>query len=322
MHHETTLLNIRSFAVFKKIKQPQQVERILFVTLSNIGDAILTTPCLEALHQLFPNAVIDIVCDQRSAALFQYCPYLGEIINKEKRAGWRGWLKLGMRLRQQQYDIAVDLRTDGLLYIVKAKVKAFKRGNQQTMMMHSVQKHYAALQPIANTPIPNTVIWLSKQAIFKAETTLKIDANKRILAIGIGANFSGKIWPATSFARFANTLKGHVDRVFIFGDHNDIQLSNTFEEQCDLPTQNFCGKLTLLETAAYLKKASFFIGNDSGLGHIASALAMPTFTVFGVGQPSRYRPWGKKEMWYQDQNLEIKQVNPEHIAAMVLPTLV
>jgi heptosyltransferase III len=310
------MLKVSSFACFKKIKQPQKITKILFVTLSNIGDAILTTPTLEALHQLFPNAKIDIICDQRSAIIFKYCPYLGELIYKEKQAGWRGWLKLAMRLRQQQYDIAVDLRTDGLLYVVKANIKVLKRSNRKTIAMHSVQKHYAALKPMDDVPIPDVTIWLPQQEV--ATNSVK---QQRILAIGIGANFNGKIWPAASFARFANAVKDHFEMVFIFGDKKDALLVDAFIEQCTLPTENYCGKLSLLETAAYLENACFFIGNDSGLGHIASALTIPTFTVFGIGQPHRYVPWGKSAMWYQEPSLDINKVKPATIAAMVLPTL-
>ena len=50
-------------------------KKILFITLSNIGDAILTTPVLEYLHQMHPKAKIDIVGDLRSQELFSGCDY-------------------------------------------------------------------------------------------------------------------------------------------------------------------------------------------------------------------------------------------------------
>ena len=57
------------------------MQQILFITLSNIGDAIMTTPVLERLHQLYPDASIDLVCDPRSQSLFEHCPYRGEIFS-------------------------------------------------------------------------------------------------------------------------------------------------------------------------------------------------------------------------------------------------
>lgn len=305
----------------KNVGNPLEVTQILFVTLSNIGDAILTTPTLEALHHQFPNAGIDIVCDQRSAIIFQHYPYLGRLIYKEKQAGWKALLALVSVLRQKEYDVAVDLRTDGLLHFVKAKTKVFKLSNRKTIKMHSAEKHYAVLKNLVKAPIPSTKIWLSENEMRLADEALKTYAQQRILGIGIGANFAGKIWPASSFAMLANILKPYFDVILIFGDQNDASLSEAFKSKCHLPTIDYCGQLNLLETAAYLRKAHFFIGNDSGLGHIASALALPTFTVFGVGQPARYLPWSNKAMWYQDPQFEIKNVDPLNIAAMLIPAL-
>jgi len=66
------------------------INKILFISLSNIGDAVMTTPVLQALHELYPEAVIDIVGDQRSSEIFKYCPFLGEIFHKHKSSFLRG----------------------------------------------------------------------------------------------------------------------------------------------------------------------------------------------------------------------------------------
>jgi heptosyltransferase-3 len=57
-------------------------DRILVVTLSNIGDAAMTTPVFETLHQLYPSSVIDIVGDERSSEIFLGAPYLGLPVGK------------------------------------------------------------------------------------------------------------------------------------------------------------------------------------------------------------------------------------------------
>ncbi len=90
----------------------ESTRHILLITLSNIGDALMTTPVLEALHRQYPQAVIDIVTDARASDLFEHCPYRGEIILKQK--GWRGTIALLKQLRVTRYDLIVDLRTDGL----------------------------------------------------------------------------------------------------------------------------------------------------------------------------------------------------------------
>ena len=74
--------------------------RHLVVTLSNIGDLVMTTPVIEALHERFPGDAIDIVADRRSSALLEATPYLGTIYHRDKRAGFTEQLALLRRLRR------------------------------------------------------------------------------------------------------------------------------------------------------------------------------------------------------------------------------
>ncbi len=296
-----------------------QVKRILFITLSNIGDVILTTPTLEALHQQYPDAVIDIVCDPRSAIIFKYCPYLGDLFFKHKEAGWRGTLTLIRQLRQRNYDVAVDLRSDGLLWVLRAKQRAFKLANRESLHLHSVEKHFFSVKKLVSLNLPPApVIWLSDVERAIADKLLAGHSELRILALGIGANFSGKIWPIENFQALCGELKAHFDVVMLLGGLDDAYLSAGFSSKCQLPVLDFCGKTDLLTTAALLAHSDYFVGNDSGLGHIASALATPSLTVFGVGQPNRYRPWGVKALWIQDADFNITKVSAKMVAEKIV----
>lgn len=296
-----------------------QVKRILFITLSNIGDAILTTPTLEALHLQYPDAVIDIVCDPRSAIIFKNCPYRGELFLKHKKAGWRGTFTLIRQLRQRHYDIAVDLRSDGLLWLLRTKQRAFKLANRVSMHLHSAEKHFAAVKKlVAVTPRPAPKVWLSDD---ERAITTEILANYqglRILALGLGANFAGKIWPVEQFQALCHELKMQFDVVLLLGSQQDAVLSKAFQSGCEMRVLDCCGKTDLLTTAALLEQSDYFVGNDSGLGHLASAVGTPSFTVFGVGQPHRYRPWGNKALWVQDTEYNIANVSGKMVAEKIV----
>ena len=77
------------------------------------------------------------------------------------------------------------------------------------------------------------------------------------------------------------------------------------------------GRIDLLTTAAVLTHAAYFVGNDSGVGHIAAAMGRPTMTVFGPGQPERYRPWGALARWIVAADGEIGSVSAGEVAAAV-----
>ncbi len=106
----------------------QSSDKALFISLSNIGDAIMTTPALELLHARYPEHSIDIVADRRSGEIFEHCPYRGEIFYKNKRAAWRGVPALLGQLRVSFYEVVVDLRSDGLAYLLRARRRYIPNG--------------------------------------------------------------------------------------------------------------------------------------------------------------------------------------------------
>ena len=63
--------------------------------------------------------------------------------------------------------------------------------------------------------------------------------------------------------------------------------------------------------------SSFFIGNDSGLGHIASAVSVPSLTLFGIGEPQRYHPWGAQATWLQGDNNNINSITVNAVVQAV-----
>jgi ADP-heptose:LPS heptosyltransferase len=295
------------------------MRQILFITLSNIGDAVLTTPALEALHQCFPKAHIDLVADRRSSALFTHCPYRGRILYKDKKAGWQGLLRLIYQLRRIRYDLIVDLRTDGLAYLLRARKRLTKRGIKP-VGLHAVEHHMAVVAPLlsSTTPIPPCRVWLQAKQVQFAKAQLSQLPGNRWLALGPGANWAPKIWPAPAFIALVNAVKKHFDGVILVGGPHDRERGQLVAANLPLPHVNLCGTTDLLQATAILQQASVFVGNDSGLSHLASAVGTSTFTVFGPGQPERYHPWGKDSHWWVAPGNDLRNLNPEVIASQVI----
>jgi heptosyltransferase III len=294
---------------------------ILFITLSNIGDVILTLPTLEAIHVKYPRAMIDIVGDKKSLILFKNCPYVNKIIEKNKDSGIKGLVKLILTLRQTRYDLAIDLRTDGLLYFIRSKIKLHKYSNKSTKDLHAVEKHFLVIKDIVDKAISKPKIWLSRDEKKISSRVLGKNVDRKILALGLGANYEGKIWPVDSFLKLAGRLKPYFDIVMLIGNKQDNKLAIEFQSMYEGDTINCSGQHNLLETASLLSKALFFVGNDSGLGHIASAVNIKSLTIFGPGEPWRYRPWGDKGIWIQSSDLKINSVNPDQAADEIISFL-
>ena len=282
----------------------------LFITLSNIGDALLTTPVLQFLHQYDENASIDIVGDERSSVLFHHCPYRGEIHHKQKQRFLRGVPALWYELRRKRYDLVVDLRTDILARLVRAEKRLIKNGGDRHI--HAVEKHFSAVAEIAGeTEIPNTILWPGREdKDFAGDICARLPG-KRWLCMGPGANWDKKIWPPERYALTARNLSGEFDALVLLGSEADNRQALQVAPNAGLPCINLCGRTTLLQAAAVMARMALFIGNDSGLGHMSAAVKTPSFTLFGPGSPERYRPWGPRAGWYAaaDRNIENIPVN-------------
>ncbi len=277
---------------------PDPTERILVVSLSNVGDAVMTTPVLEALHRRYPAAVIDIVGDRRSSDLFEFCPYRGRIFHKDKHGGVRGLMRLIRDLRRTRYALIVDLRTDGLAYLLLARRRLTKWGARPPRGPHAVEHLYATVGPMFGTePIPATRLWLwdGLEAV-AAQMLQPLPAGPR-LALGPGAKWPPKVWPSGRFIEMVEAVRDLFAGVVILGGPGDICSALRVARGIRLPCVNLCGRTSLLEDCAVLRRCAVFVGNDSGAGHMAAALETATLTVFGPTDPLRFHPWGPCATW-------------------------
>jgi heptosyltransferase-3 len=283
-----------------------QIKKILFITLSNIGDVIMTTPIIEYLSKKYPQAKFDIVGDIKSKEIFTNFPKLNCFIYKDKSKGFIGLIFLIKKLREQQYDLAVDLRTDGILYFIKAKKKFHKKKYDRN---HSVINHFRAIDDDLSK-IGKTKIWINSKEP-KLDKFLK--KNKQFIVFALGAKSEHKVWPVIKYIELAKLLTKSYGLIVLVGDKNDIKYLKIFKKFFRGNYVSFVGKLNLLETAFLIKNANILVGNDSGLGHIASAVGTKSFTIFGDGNPQRYMPWGKNSYFYQNLEKDIKLISSQII---------
>lgn len=291
-------------------------QSILVITLSNIGDAVMTTPVLEALHRRYPEAAIDLVADRRSSEVFTHCPYRGRIVLKEKRTGWRGTLKLVRELRRMRYDLIVDLRTDGLAYLLRAR-RRLTKWQRRPRGLHAVEQHMGVIAALGDIDVPPARVWLTPELEREAVQRLRPLPGKRWLALGPGANWEPKIWPADRFRTLVAQLQDSFDGIVLLGGPGDAERCAAVARDCPLPLVDLAGHTGLLEAAAVLARAAAFVGNDSGLGHLAAAAGTPTLTLFGPGQPARYHPWGTHAHWLTSPENDLNRLGTETVAAAV-----
>ena len=257
----------------------------------------MTTPLLEALHQLYPCARMDVVADRRSSLLFSQCPYIDRVVHKDKKKPLRGGPALIGELRQRKYDIIVDVRTDGLAYLLRGK-KRFTKWGARSYGKHAVERMMGVIRDLyGDRPIPPARIWYGDEHERYAGQVLSELPGDAWLAFAPAVALPAKLWPAGNYAALAHSLRDLFTGVILLGGPGEERFAEAVKTGLSLPCVDTTGTADLLQAAALLKKAKLFVGSDSGLGHVAAGVGTPTLTIFSVDRPERCHPWGNKAAW-------------------------
>lgn len=267
---------------------------ILFITATRIGDAVLASGLIKRLSDEIENARFTIAAGPPAAPLFADMPNLDQVVVMEKQRWGLHWLKLYRVARQRRWGLIVDLRGSGLSRFVDARRRVVKRPVHGDPV-HKVIEAARLLNVEDEPPAPFLFVGEDRE-----EEAARLMAGKGpILAMGPAANWVGKTWPAERYARTAIELLGPGGplpdaRLALFGGPEDranleeVRKAITSDRVIDL-----IGRIDLLTAHACLKHARMFIGNDSGLMHLAAAAGTPTIGLFGPSDERLYGPWGE-----------------------------
>jgi ADP-heptose:LPS heptosyltransferase len=267
--------------------------RILFVTATRIGDAVLSTGVLGHVVERHPGARLTIAAGPDSAPLFDAVPGLERIIVVAKRRFRLHWLALYRAVALARWDLVIDLRGSALAYLLSA-------GERRVMAKGDPREHRVLqlARLFALDPPPAPRLYLAP-AHLQAAAAL-VPAGAPVLAIGPAANWRGKQWRAERFAELAQRLTAASGplpgaRVALFGAaHERAQAAPLLQALPPPRVLDLVGRTDLLTAAAALARCALFIGNDTGVMHIAAAMGTPTLGLFGPSLPEHYAPWGAR----------------------------
>ena len=267
--------------------------RILFISSTRIGDAVLSTGLLDHLMRAHPEARFTIVCGRVAEGVFRRMPQLERLIAVEKRRYSLHWLEIWRQVATTRWDLVVDLRASAIAWLLWTRARKIFQGGRRPG--HRLT-HLAALLGVSRPPLP--VIWAAPEDTARAAALLP--EGHPWLVLGPTANWHRKVWPAERFAELALRLTAPDGAlpgagIAILGGPGDQERSMATPVLTALPQAlDLVGKLDLPEVAAVLARAAIFIGNDSGLMHLAAAAGAPTLGLFGPTPSDEYGPAGPK----------------------------
>ncbi len=290
----------------------REVRKVLLVRLRSIGDTVLATPSAFALKRFQPNVQVDILVEDWVAPVLDNHPHIDRVVVLE-RGGLVARTRAARELRSAGYDVVYNLhggttatfltRATGARHRIGFKTYQYAQlhnhqapsplllwGQQKT---HSVEQQLALLgwTGVPVTDRPRTQLGISPVAAQAINERLAAAglADRKIALIHPAAAFATKQWATENFARVVEFLAecGYASVAIAAPNENAI-LENLLSE-ASVPIVRF--DLSLPEVTAMAARSQLFVGNDSGIAHIAAAVGTPSVVIFGSSNVAHWRPW-------------------------------
>ena len=292
----------------------EDVKRVLVVRLRSIGDTVLATPSLFALKRFLPDAQVDILVEDWVAPLLANHPHVDNVIELE-RGGVAARVAVARQLRAARYDVVYNLhggttatfltRATGARHRVGFETYQYAKlhtelapsplllwGQQKT---HSVEQQLALLgwTGVPVTDRPRTRLGIAPEAAASVGQQLAAAglADRKIALIHPAAAFATKTWATQNFARIAEYVSERGFTPVAIAARNESQIIADLLSEAAVNILAL--DLSLPEVTALAARSQLFIGNDSGIAHIAAATGTPSVVVFGSSNIAHWRPWNR-----------------------------
>lgn len=293
------------------------VRRVLIVRLRSIGDTVLTTPSLFALRRFLPNIQIDMLLEDWVAPVLDGSELVDRVI-AIPRESKSGRARIARELRAGNYDVVYNLhggttatfltRATGAKHRVGFAHYQYARLHNHVApspleiwhrpTLHSVEQQLALIgwTGVPVTDRPGTRLAVTADALASLSRKLShagfdgFDKDEAFAVVHPAAAFDTKQWATENFARVAGELNGRGLRPVIIVSPQEIATLEAFAAISTRPPVTLAN-LSLPEVTALSSRAHLFVGNDSGIAHIAAAAGAPCVVIFGSSNRNHWRPW-------------------------------
>lgn len=305
------------------------IRKILVMKLKHIGDVLLATPCLRALHETFPHARLSMLVDEGTESVIQHHPLLDEVILFPRREMKglspgriaREW-KFASGLRRRRFDMTVDLtsadRPAWLAWFSGARYRlAYNMGKgfagkrllythaapwPADPDIHEVKKNLGVLERFGITaPAPKLEMHFTeaddrvvREALASFGLQQADGGSPHFVVAHPTSRWLFKCWEDERFAALLDWIqKEHRLPVIVTcgPDARELDRVGKVLAACKVKPRTLLGHLSLTQWAALVKRARLFVGVDSAPMHIAASQGIPSLAFFGPTGFQNWRPW-------------------------------
>jgi ADP-heptose:LPS heptosyltransferase len=291
------------------------VDRILLVSLDNLGDMVFASALAPPLREHFPRATLDIWCKEYTADVARLVPGVAGVIPSDPfwdRAPGRAkgskaaFFRAMKQVRARRYDVAVlaaaPWRTAAAVAVTRIPVRiGLRRRKNRAFLTNALpgeNPHYPVLSELARLLEP---LGIPRHALRYRLDAKPLNGRMARLASRITSPYAA-LHPFASKQNRCVALSVWIElsrQLSVRGlstlwigsgaelDELRLAANKTWWHFIDR-----AGDGTLADTAAALSAAALFVGHDSGPLHIAGAFGVPVVGIFAPGEPLRTFPQG------------------------------
>ncbi len=301
------------------------IRKILVINLGGIGDFLLSTPSLRALKKAYPEAYIAFMGVSRTCEIANNPAYFDRVIpfpfydEKKRKFLFSKFLQLAkflFALRKEKFDLAINMRTivsflgalrmayifwaigspyrlgrntEGRGFFLNMKIPESDAGDKLEMDYDLTTVELLG----ADISDRSFDAGLFGQDTGKLASILEkegIKGSDRIIVVNPGGMISRR-WPLENFIKVIEELLKRVPcKIVIMGGVQELGISARLKLRLGPNIVDLIGRLSILDSAALLKRSQLLITNDTGPMHIAAILRTPIVAIFGGGYLTRFDP--------------------------------
>jgi heptosyltransferase II len=294
--------------------------KILVRATNWVGDAVMSMPALDAIRARWPSAEISILALPAIADLLRGQPSVDRVTVFDRAGrhhGVFGRERLASELRYERFDAAVLFQNafDAAWIAWRAGICeriGYARDARTIFLTHAaavpVKGEIPSHESFYYLELLRRAGWLARlpervEIALRIEPAAREAAEAKLVAAGAprgelrcaiapGAAFgSARCWPAARYGKLAAQLRAqHGAEVILLGAHSEAELARAIARAADGAVINLVGQTRVAEIPALLAACDLYIGNDSGLTHVAGAVGLPIVGLYGSTDPDGTRP--------------------------------
>lgn len=291
------------------------VDRILLVSLDNLGDLVFASALAPPLRERFPSASLDVWCKEYTADVAKLIPGVSGVISSDpfwdvapgRAKGSRAaFLRAFRQVRSRRYDVAIlaaaPWRTAAAVAATRIprRIGLGRRKNRYflTDVLPDERTDRPVLSEMARLLAPLGIdtggleYRLDASALASRRERLAATVSRPYAALHPFASKENRCVALSVWIELSRTLAARGMSILWIGSPNELNRLRANSALAEWRYIDGVGDGSLADTAAALADAALFVGHDSGPLHVAGALGIPVVGIFAPGEPLRTFPQG------------------------------